>query len=593
MGRIHQLDAQTANMIAAGEVVERPMGVVKELVENAIDAGSTRITVSAEEGGISRVTVSDNGCGMDSSDAVNAFKRHATSKISGQNDLWDIRTLGFRGEALPSIASVSKLTLSTSDGNESTRVKIEYGKIVSAASYPCSQGTQITVEGLFYRTPARLKHLRSGSYENSLIQDIVQKFALSHPEIAFSFVSDGREAFRTNGSGDLLEVIYQCWGREPAENAVKVSFSDYDYTVDGYLVRPHVTRASKNFMHIYLNGRMVRTFRLYKAVQDGYENYIVKGRCPLCVLNISMDPHLLDVNVHPSKWEVRLSKENQLEYLIRDQVEEALKSSAEARKVRTPSSAAMYSRIRLDTESSLEMPFAEEAKPASEITAAAAVKEEPPVYQKVTEQKPAVPAEKERKTVRKSAEFPSMEVIGQFHEKYILCSCRKGLAVVDAGLAMQRVRYEQIVRTLNDDPVMKPLLVPVTVQTGNDLVQRADELNEAVRPLHIVFEVFGRDTLRVSEVPAWMDDISESEFITDITEHFRNDESGSFEQLQKKQIAALAVKKRRMNAKPLSIEEMREVILQLSQCENSTYAPDGRSIYVIIEEKDIEREFGR
>ncbi len=590
MGRIHQLDAQTANMIAAGEVVERPMGVVKELVENAIDAGSTRITISAEEGGISRVTVEDNGCGMDSEDAVNAFKRHATSKISGQNDLWDIRTLGFRGEALPSIASVSKLTLSTSDGNEATRVKIEYGKIVSVASYPCSQGTQISVEGLFYRTPARLKHLRSGAYENSLIQDVVQKFALSHPEIAFSFVSDGREAFRTNGSGDLLEVIYQCWGREPAENAVEVSFSDYDYTVSGYLIRPQITRASRNFMHIFLNGRMVRTFRLYKAVQDGYENYIVKGRCPLCVLNISMDPHLLDVNVHPSKWEVRMSKENQLEYLIRDQVEEALKNSVTARKVRTSSPAAMYSRIRLDTESSLEMPFAQEKKPTETKTEPAAVKEEP--VRTETEKVP-VPSVKERKPVYKAAEFPAMEVIGQFHDRYILCSCRKGLAVVDVGAAMQRVRYEQIVRNMNEEPVMKPLLVPVTVQAGNDLVRRADELNEAVRHMHIVFEVFGRDTLRVSEVPAWMEGVNETEFITDLAERFRNDDAGSFEQLQKKQIAELAVKKRAVKTKKLGMEEMKEVILQLSQCENGAYTPDGKAVYVIIEEKDIEREFGR
>ena len=197
MSRIVQLDEQTANMIAAGEVVERPQGVVKELVENAIDAGSTRITIAVREGGLASLTVTDDGCGMDSKDAVMAFQRHATSKIRTQTDLWRIHTLGFRGEALPSIASVSKLTLTTSDGNESTRVKIEYGKTVSVSAYPADQGTEITVEGLFYKTPARLKHMRSAAYENSLIQDVVTRFAMSHPEISFRLISDGRTAFQT------------------------------------------------------------------------------------------------------------------------------------------------------------------------------------------------------------------------------------------------------------------------------------------------------------------------------------------------------------------------------------------------------------
>ena len=209
MGKIHQLDTQTANMIAAGEVVERPMGVVKELVENAIDAGSTRITVSVIDGGMTKITVRDNGIGMDSEDALNAFKRHATSKIKGQNDLFDIHTLGFRGEALPSIASVSKVTLTTSDGNDSTRVQIEYGEIKNAGNYPCDEGTEISIEGLFYRTPARLKHLKSGSYENTLIQDVIVKFVFSYPSIAFTFISNDRISFQTTGKGNLLEVIYQ------------------------------------------------------------------------------------------------------------------------------------------------------------------------------------------------------------------------------------------------------------------------------------------------------------------------------------------------------------------------------------------------
>ena len=328
MGRIAQLDMQTANMIAAGEVVERPMGVVKELVENAIDAGATRIQITIEEGGLSKITIMDNGCGMDASDAQMCFERHATSKIHNENDLWSIHTLGFRGEALPSIAAVAKVTLSTSDGSDATRVVIAYGKKESVSPYPCNQGTEITVEGLFYQTPARLKHMRSGAYESSLIQDVISRFALSHPEIAFHFINDGRDAFRTSGQGDLLEVLYAVYGKAAAENAIAVDFSDFDYHVSGYLIKPMLSRASRNMMHIFLNGRMVRTYKLYQSVQDAYADFMPKGRYPMCVLSITMDPHLLDVNVHPSKWEVRISKETQLELLIKEEVAKALRGNA-------------------------------------------------------------------------------------------------------------------------------------------------------------------------------------------------------------------------------------------------------------------------
>lgn len=288
MGIIRQLDDQIANMIAAGEVVERPMGIVKELVENAIDAGSKTIEIRVEEGGLQKITVKDDGCGMDQQDAVFAFERHATSKIHDQNDLWNIHTMGFRGEALPSIASVSKVTLTTSNGEEHTRVIMEYGNQTSVQPYPCDKGTEITIEGLFYRTPARLKHLKSGAYENSLIQDVVQRFAFAYPEIAFRFISNEHDAFRTTGNGNLLEVIYQAWGREATENAIPIHLEDYDYQVDGYIVKPNVTRASRNCMHVFLNKRMVRTYRLYKAIQDGYEDFIVKGRNPLVVLKVEM-----------------------------------------------------------------------------------------------------------------------------------------------------------------------------------------------------------------------------------------------------------------------------------------------------------------
>ncbi len=597
MGRIRQLDEQTANMIAAGEVVERPMGVVKELVENAVDAGAKRITVAVEEGGIASITVTDDGCGMDSRDAVNAFLRHATSKIRSSEDLWDISTLGFRGEALPSIASVSKLTLTTSDGNDCTRVVIEYGKTVSVSAWPCNQGTEITVENLFYRTPARLKHLRSSAYENSLIQDVIMKFAMSHPEIAFCFISSGREAFRTTGSGDLKEVIFQCWGREAAEAAVPASFSDFDYRVNGYLVKPNITRSSRNFMHIFLNSRMVRTYRLYQAVMDGYEDFIVKGRKPLCVLNIEMDPHLLDVNVHPSKWEVRISKENQLEYLLKDNVREILKNTMLAPTIRPSRESVQYEQIPLETNLTFQKPFVTAGEP------------KPPVPE--TDEVPFVPEEPARKPSLTPADpepgagtepaapqtviqkLPEMQVIGQLHDKFILCACEAGLAVIDQHAAQERVHYEQYCKALNQNPVMLECLVPLTLTAGDDLVRRIDELNEAASDLHITFEPFGHDTLLVRRIPAWMKDVEEEPFLQDVLDNFRNERRSQYTRMEKKKIATMACHHSIRFNRSLTMQEMNEVVAQLNDCENPYHCPHGRPTFVILEEKDLTKEFLR
>ena len=569
------------------------MGVIKELVENSIDAGSTRISVSAENGGIDRVTVSDNGCGMDSEDAVNCFGRHATSKIRGQNDLWDISTLGFRGEALPSIASVSKLTLVTSDGTDSTRVKMEYGELKSAEPYPSDQGTEISVEGLFYRTPARLKHLRSGAYENSLIQDIIMKFALSHPEIAFTFLSNGREAFRTSGSGDLQEVLYLCWGREAAEKAIPINMEDFDYKGSGYLVKPEVNRASRNFMQVFLNGRMVKTFRLYKSILDGYEAYLPQGRYPLAVVNISMDPHLLDVNVHPSKWEVRLSKENQLEYLIRDSVAETLSRQMLAPKVRRAQEAPAAAQMRMEFDTFQHAP-AVSPKPQ----AALEKKTEPePAEEKKDLAEPAKQEPIMAETLQEPAgqyperTFPEMTVIGQLHSSYILCSTEQGLAVIDQKAASQRIAYEKIERQIQNNETMQDLLVPLTLKTSDDVVQRLAELNAFAEDLRISFESFGPDTLLVRSIPAWMSGLEEEKVLYDVLDLFAEEEKAGIRRIAGKKIAELASTHAIHACRKLALAEMNQFLKDLSACANPYQSPSGHATFVIIEERDLAKEF--
>ncbi len=599
MGKIQQLDEQTTNMIAAGEVVERPMGVVKELVENAIDAQSTHITISIEEGGIAKITVSDNGIGMDSQDAQMCFQRHATSKIRHENDLWAIHTLGFRGEAIPSIAAVAKVTLITSDGNDNTRIVVNYGKLESASSYPCNQGTEITVEGLFYHTPARLKHMRSASYEASLIQDVIVRFALSHPEIAFHLLNDGKDVFRTSGQGDLLEVIYNVYGQTPTENSVEVDFSDYDYHVHGYLIKPSITRASKNMMFLFLNGRMVRTYRLYKAVIDGYHGLIPDGRYPLCVLSIEMDPHLLDVNVHPSKWEVRISKEIQLEVLLKEEVHKSLNQqeivpTVQPEVIRTT----YYEPMSFDEE---------QLQPAPEIKEEPVIKETPIIQPRQADIQAIIQAEMEEDNrilsqlqtkIEEPEEiyeeekpvFPQMQVIGQFRKKYILANTDGGLAIIDQAGVQKRILFEQTLTKLKEETVMQDLLVPVTLHVSHTMLNRLDDINETYQSLQIAFEPFGEDTLVVRSIPAWLQHADEQKFLQDLLDGYQEEDAMTQVQLRK-DIARKLCKYMVTNTAAFSIDECTELLKQLAQCDEPFTSLSGKPLWILLEEADIQKEF--
>ena len=590
MSRIKQLDSHIANMIAAGEVVERPMGVVKELVENAIDAESTRIEVSVQEGGITSLSVEDNGYGMDRQDARNAFLRHATSKISNQNDLWNIHTLGFRGEALPSIASVSKLTLCTSDGEDATRVVMEYGEEKVVEPYACPTGTKITVEGLFYKTPARLKHLRAASYEASLIQSVVHSFALSHPEIAFRFINEGRDVFRSTGNGNLLEVLFQVYGRGPAENAVEVDFEDFDYHVKGYIVKPIINRATRNGMQIFLNGRMVKDNKLYKAVLEGYEGTLPQSRFPIVVLHIDMDPHILDVNVHPSKWEVRLSKFNQLEYLLKKELHKILTVSAPVVEAQPKVIQETYYRpmkLDLDTPVEKEKPVIEEKQtiPFKEVKVQDTIQEE---IVEVQKEEPIRVQENNEEYDEEILTLPNMEVIGMYKHQYILCQSDAGLIVVDDHALRQRVFYEKIVNDIENTNVIEELLVPYTVHTSQDIIDRLEELNQSITMWHIQFEEFGKDTLAVRTVPSWMKEIDVQAFLQDILDQFLIDSHVSF---TSSYIRSIASKYRVEKKVDHSIEECKQEIENLKQCKNPITTPQGTPIFVIVEEQTFLKEF--
>ncbi|RIP33484.1 DNA mismatch repair endonuclease MutL [Staphylococcus gallinarum] len=326
MGKIKELQTSLANKIAAGEVVERPGSVVKELLENAIDAQATEINIEVEQSGVASIRVVDNGTGIEADDFDLVFHRHATSKLDDDEDLFHIRTLGFRGEALASISSVAKVTLkSCTDNVEGQEIYVENGTILEQKPAKAKRGTDILVESLFYNTPARLKYIKSLYTELGKITDIVNRMAMSHPDIRISLVSDGKTIIKTNGSGRTNEVMAEIYGMKVAKDLVHITGDTSDYHIEGFVAKPEHSRSNKHYISIFINGRYIKNFLLNKAILEGYHTLLTIGRYPICYINIEMDPILVDVNVHPTKLEVRLSKEDQLFELIVEKIQEAFK----------------------------------------------------------------------------------------------------------------------------------------------------------------------------------------------------------------------------------------------------------------------------
>ena len=588
MSKIRHLDEHLMNMIAAGEVVERPMGIVKELVENSIDAEATRIEVVLRDGGMEFIQVIDNGVGMDAEDASLAFERHATSKIHEVKDLWAISTLGFRGEALPSIASVSHVILLTNNGKESSRVEINYGKFISAQPYASNQGTDICVSGLFLKTPARLKHLRSVPYETSLVTSVMEKFALSFPNISFKLIANNKTILETSGRNDLIEVIHSLYDNETAKNSVLFEAQDYDYHVSGVLVLPSINRASKNYITIFMNQRMVRSYRITQAVTSAYKDYLPKDRYPIVVLNVKMDNQLIDVNVHPSKWEIRLSKERQLEALIRSAIEECLRANMIAPEIKGMEvvgqvrESVVFQNLDLtqNQEKKIE-PFVIEETKKDYLSTVQEVKENPTIVH--TEE------------VKKSKEvFPDMQVIGQLHGKYILAEDETYLYLVDQHAAQEKYHYEQFKLHL-EKPITEffELLLPVQVEVTHSRMQRVNEMNEQLNQIGVQLESFGGNTILIRKVPIWMSQVDIELFLRDILDYFFEEKEISLLSLRKQAIATMACHTSIRFNRHLSKEEMEKVIEDLKACEDPFHCPHGRPSFMRLSDKQLEKEFYR
>ena len=670
MGRIHQLDEHLRNMIAAGEVVERPAGVVKELVENAVDAKATRIEVQITQGGIDSIVIIDDGIGMDAEDAKLAFERHATSKLKEEADLWNIHTMGFRGEALPSIAAVSQVTLKTNNGTEATEVMINFGEKQAARATAAPQGTMVEVRNLFQKTPARFKHLKSPQYEFSLILDMIQKFALAHPEIAFYLSHDGKTAFQSKGNDRLQEVMMQIYGRDVAKGAIAIDASDYDYHISGFAAQPQHHRATKYYMTLFVNQRMIRSYHLQKAIIDAFHAYMPKDRYPIAVLNIEMDTQLVDVNVHPSKWEIRLSKEKQLEKLLYQAIDAALKSKLqivqadlpkpkekkpeitelEFTYARDPQLTKLHQEVNEGFTNPKELPpldFAEiSAKMKEPITqkmpkapvvemkkqTEAEVEDQPITYpqysrsnmkkveyserkeaisldenvisqseSKVSDQETEVKtAQAPKETMKQEGAkpqnecLPSMQVIGQFHQSYILAQGEAGLYIIDQHAAQERYHFEVIKQQIlsgNNDT--QPMLIPISLEVDSRVKVRLNELNEAMSALGIQLEEFGNNALILRDLPTWMQQLNEEAFLQDLIDQWLKNEDIDESKLRHLAIATMACHSSIRFHRSLTHAEMQQVIDDLGKCEQPFHCPHGRPTFICITDEQLTKQFLR
>ncbi|MDO4378286.1 MAG: DNA mismatch repair endonuclease MutL [Erysipelotrichia bacterium] len=591
MSKIKVLNEHLTNMIAAGEVVERPMGVIKELAENSIDAGSTHIEIRLKNGGLDGIEISDNGCGMDKVDATAAFNRHATSKIFRDDDLWHIHTMGFRGEALPSIASVSKLAMTTCDGQDSTSVRIEYGQIKEVKPFACPKGTKITVEGLFYKTPARLKHLKNANSEMNTILDLVQKLALAHPEIAFELYNDDKLKLQTNGSKALQETIMAVYGLEVAKKAIKIECSDYDFHIEGYVIAPAITRSSKQYINTFINGRVIRNYFLNKAITEAYSQFIMPERYPIVVLNIQVDYQLVDVNVHPSKWEIRLSKEKQLAQLLKDNIRTVIRNSMIPSDLLIDhlATAEKITEVVKDRRSESE-------KPTMQTT----LKTVQDIQQQYFCEKENIDQPIKGFTQEKLLDYQSNPTIERFtflaqlHGRYILAYDEENLYIIDQHAAQERCMYEDIQnRIMEKTIVMQPLLVPLVIEVTPAIVSQIELLNEQLSCIGLYFEQFSLNSLIIREVPDFFQDIDETDFVNKLINEVINDKQMNVLEVRKEKIASLACHSSVRFNHYLSTAESKKLLNRLGNCKQPFNCPHGRPTMITISEKQLVKEFKR
>ena len=635
MPKIIQLDRHVADLIAAGEVVERPASAVKELVENSIDAGAKNITIELQNGGMTFLRITDDGCGMDPVDARTAFLRHATSKIRRQEDLACIGTLGFRGEALAAISSVSKIDLLTrAQGAENgVRLHLEAGKVLSEEPVGCPCGTTILVRELFYNTPARMKFMKSDAAESSAVFSVVQQQALAHPEISFRFLKDGQEQLHTDGQGDRMAAIYAIYGRELANNMLPVDGSWEKLRVRGFVTKPTATRGNRAWQSFFVNNRYIKSRLLSAAVEEAYRNQIMVGRFPACVLEIDMPVQAVDVNVHPAKTEVKFLSEREVfdavhyavlstlsraagrpEWKTPEKKQEAAPQPQAQPKIVQPPKPGFYQTMQA-SEYRRQAAQQSAAKPAQPVLASPVQLPRPepaPVQQTFVlskqEAKPEVKPEpkievrpepkpepvKTPEPQQQTIPVPEepFRIIGEALHTYIIVEQGEAVLFLDKHAAHERIRFEALKK--EDHPIMAQLLLaPVSAELSREEAAAVLENKALLERCGFETEDFGGGDVLIRQIPSDVDVEDAKALLQELAGDLLAGKTLDPDSLRDNLLHTIACKSAIKAGWQTSGEELRRLVQEVLTRDDIKYCPHGRPVCVTLTKRQLEKQFKR
>ena len=573
MSIIKVMSENLANKIAAGEVVEKCSSVVKELVENSIDAKSKNIKINLLNGGLSEITVIDDGIGMDEKDASLAFQRHATSKIYKDDDLFFIDTLGFRGEALPSIASVSEVELITCNKDIGTRILIKGGKLEKKEPASARIGTKITITNLFYNTPARLKHLKNETSELASIVAFTEKLALAKPDISFTLTNNGNVQVKTSGSSNLLKTIHEIYGMQISSKMIEIKALNDDFEIKGYICKPEILKSTRNHMITFINGRVVKNYDVNKAINDAYYTYKPVDKYPIVVLNIYADPTLIDVNIHPTKQDVKISKINYLYDLIFENIKKLLYENLLIPEV-----------LKEEDKKVIETKKIEENEFSSIIGTQTSLDLE----EKNNDLKDDNSKNEDLKKL-------SLRPLGIAFLTYIICEADDGIYMIDQHAAQERINYEKYLNNLSNEKVNTTnLLIPINIELSNSEYLKFNEYASNIEKLGFNWIPFGINTISIKTHPTWLQNGEEENSIRKIIDLLIKNE-GNFDPVKfREHIAITLACKMAIKAHDhLSMMQVEELLKNLVLCDNPYNCPHGRPTMIKFSEYDLEKMFKR
>ena len=587
MSKIQVMDEVLANKIAAGEVVEKCMNVVKELVENSIDAEADEISVRLVDSGVKEIEVRDNGVGMDEEDAVMAFERHATSKLKKLDDLFNIESLGFRGEAIPSIASVSNMELKTSNGTIGTKITISGGKDKKVERCDLQKGTTILVKDLFYNTPVRLKYLKNLYTELSYIVDYMNKMALSYPHIKFTLVNNEKVLLQTDGKGDQLKVVYEIYGADITKKMIPIENENDDYLIHGYISYPEVTKGTRNSLTTLVNGRVIKNNELNKCIIDCYHTYIHKDRYPIIILNIEVDPILVDINIHPTKMDIKFSKLDSLKDLLVKTITSKLEELTLIPEVSVRDSYSVSEVHRQivkkeEIEEEIETPKYEEIKLDFE------VHEEKKEKKKELEE--SLPFEVEEE---KEPRIKKMHPIGVILFTYIVAENEEGMYLIDQHAAAERINYEKVLKEIKEQKQVIDLLIPIKIELRKDEFILAKERLHILEEYGFVFDEFGFNTILVRSHPSWIPEEKAEDIIQKLMDLIIDKKDFDFDQFVWRMAATTACRMSVMAGDYISKEDQEWILENIRYCENPFTCPHGRPTIITYTKYELEKLFKR